>query len=107
MFPQAIRNFVQTAYIVATGKALMHPGLGALVAPTDITQAPPASYAVLSQIDVWVIWGLFVLFGGLVSSLIGLEKKRAWTAFGVFVLVVFVIQAVPTIVSGLFMGAMG
>lgn len=107
LIPQAIRNLVQTVYILVTNKALMYPGLGALVAPTDPMQAPPVSYAVLSQIDVWVLWSLFVLFGGLTSTLIGLEKKRAWTAFGVFVFVVFVIQAVPTFVSSAFMGAMG
>ena len=107
LIPQAIRNLVQTVYILVTGKALMHPGLGALVAPADAMQAPPASYAVLSQIDLWVFWSLFILFGGLTSTLIGLEKKRAWTAFGVFVFVVFVMQAVPTFVTSAFRGSMG
>lgn len=102
--PHALRNLVQTLYMNATGIALQHEGLGALVAPADPGVAPPLSYALLSQIDIWVLWGLVILAGGLVSTLIGFEHKRAWTTFGAYVAIVVLLQAVPTIVSGAFMG---
>jgi hypothetical protein len=102
--PHALRNVVQTLYMNATGIALQHEGLGALVAPADPSVAPPLSYAVLSQIDIWVIWGLVILVGGLLSALIGCDRKRAWTTFGAYVAIVALLQAVPTIVSGAFMG---
>ncbi len=107
LLPHALRNVVQTLYISATGSPLTHAGLGALVAPADVTEAPPLSYAVLSQIDLWVIWGLLILFGGLTSSLIGLERKRALTAFSAFVAIVFVLQAVPVLIQGAFIGMGG
>ena len=102
--PHALRNLVQTLYMNATGIALQHEGLGALVAPADPAVAPPLSYALLSQIDIWVIWGLVILAGGLVSALAGFDRKRAWTSFGAYVAIVALLQAVPTIVSGAFMG---
>lgn len=105
--PHVLRNIVQTLYMLATGIGLSHPGLGALVAPADPTVAPPLSYALLSQIDVWVLWGLALLAGGLTSKLVGFERPRAWTAFGSFVVVVIVAQAIPTIVSGALMGLAG
>jgi hypothetical protein len=83
---------------------LQHAGLGALVAPTDPTQAPGAAYAVLAQIDIWVVWGLAILFTALLSSAVGFERKRAITAMLTFVGITGVLQALPTLVAGAFMG---
>ncbi len=107
MLPQAIRNFVQAAYMGSTGVWLEHAGLGALVAPADIAQPPGLAYAVLSQIDVFVIWTLFILVGALVSNTVGIEKKRAFPAIAVFIGITMVLQAVPTLIQSLFMGLGG
>ncbi|MRS11686.1 MAG: hypothetical protein EG823_01275 [Actinobacteria bacterium] len=107
MTPQALRNVIQAAYMSATGIWLQHAGLGALVAPADITQAPGAAYAVLSQIDIFVLWSLVLLLGALRSRTVGIEKKRALTSLGVFVVITGLLQAVPTLISGLFMGGGG
>jgi hypothetical protein len=107
LLPHVIRNVIQTLYMSASGIWLQYPGLGSLVAPSEPTQAPGAAYALLSQIDLFVLWGLALLFGALLSKTVGIEKKRALSAVAVFVVITGVLQAVPTIVSGLFMGATG
>ena len=105
LLPHAIRNIIQAIYMSATGVWLQYSGLGALVAPADATQPPGAAYAILSQIDLFVLWGLALLFGALLSKTVGIEKKRAISAMGVFIVITAVLQAVPTIVGGLFAGA--
>ena len=104
LVPHAIRNLIQAAYMSASGIWLQHSGLGALVAPSDPTQAPGAAYAVLAQIDIWVLWGLAILFGALLSRAIGFERKRAIAAMLTFVGVTGVLKALPTIVASAFMG---
>jgi hypothetical protein len=104
LLPHAMRNVIQTIYMTSTGVWLQHAGLGALVAPKDIMTAPSAPYAVLSQIDLWVVWGIVILFGAMLSKTVGLEKKRAVAAVLAFVVITGVMQAVPTIVTGVFMG---
>ncbi len=107
LLPHALRNFIQAAYMSSTGIWLQHSGLGALVAPADFTQAPGAAYAILAQIDLFVLWGLALLFGALVSKTVGFDKKRALPAVAVFVVITGVLQALPVLVQGLFMGAAG
>jgi hypothetical protein len=107
LLPHAIRNVVQAVYMASTGVWLQHSGLGALVAPDDMSQAPSAAYAILSQIDVFVLWGLAILFGALVSTAVGIQRKRAGAAMLAFVVVTGLLQAIPTIVAGVFTGATG
>lgn len=105
LVPHAIRNVIQAIYMSASGVWLQHSGLGALVAPTDPMQPPGAAYAILAQIDIFVLWGLAILFGALLSRTVGFERKRAISATVVFIVVTGVLQAVPTLVAGLFAGA--
>lgn len=104
LLPHAVRNVIQTVYMASTGVWLQHSGLGALVAPKTLLSPPSAFYAILSQIDLWVIWGVLVLFGALMSTVVGIDKKRAVAAVLAFVVITGVAQAVPTIVTGVFMG---
>lgn len=102
--PRAIGNLVQAVYMSATGVWLQHPGLGALVAPEKVMDAPPASYAFLSQVDIWVIWGLAILFGALASKTVGIERKRVVVGMLAFVVVAGILRAVPTLITAAFMG---
>ena len=106
LLPHAIRNVVQAIYMGGSGVWIEHAGLGALVAPADYTQAPGVAYAILSQIDIWTVWGLALLVGALLSKSVGFDKKRATSAMLVFVAVTGVAQALPTLVQGALMGAM-
>ena len=105
LLPNAIRNFIQGAYMASSGVWLRYSGLGALVAPKEATDAPGAAYAVLSQLDLFVIWGLFILVGALLSKTIGIDKKRVVPAMLVFIVVTGIVKAVPVLVSGLLSGA--
>ncbi|MBF4510502.1 MAG: YIP1 family protein [Aeromicrobium sp.] len=105
LVPHAFRNLLQAAYMSATGTWLQHSGLGALVAPADPMQPPGVAYAVLAQLDIWVLWGLAILFATLLSQTVGFARKRAVTALLTFVGVTGVLQALPTIIASAFMGA--
>lgn len=107
LLPHAIRNVIQSVYMAGSGVFLQHSGLGALVAPAEVTQAPGISYALLSQIDIFVLWGVALLLGALLSKTVGFEKKRAISATIAFVLVTVVLQAIPTIIAGMFAGGGG
>jgi hypothetical protein len=104
LLPHAFRNIIQAIYMASSGVWLQHSGLGALVAPAEITDPPGAAYAILAQIDIWVIWGIAILVGALMSKTVGIERKRALTATLVFIVVTGLLQAVPTIVSGVLAG---
>ncbi|MDY0340807.1 MAG: YIP1 family protein [Coriobacteriia bacterium] len=106
LFPHAIRNIVQTISMATSGTWIQHAGLGALVAPIEATDAPSVAYAILSQIDVWTIWGLLLIFGALLSTAVGFSRKRAVSAMLVFVCITGIIQALPIIAQGLLLGAM-
>ncbi|MHB1017196.1 MAG: hypothetical protein ACYC2X_04825 [Coriobacteriia bacterium] len=106
LVPHAIRNFIQAISMAASGSWIQHAGLGALVAPSEITDAPGVAYAILSQIDIWTIWGLLLLFGALLSVTVGFDRKRAVSAMVVFIAVTGLAQALPVLAQGLLMGAM-
>lgn len=106
LLPHAIRNVVQAVYMAGSGTWIEHAGLGALVAPAEITDAPGVAYAILSQIDIWTVWGLALLLGALLSKSVGFDKKRATSAMLVFIAVTGVAQALPMIAQGALMGAM-
>lgn len=104
LIPHAIRNVIQALYMGSTGQWIAHNGLAALVAP-PLGEAPGIAYALLGQIDIWVIWGLATLAGALLSSAVGFQKKKLMPALAVFIAVTAAAQSVPTLVSALFMGA--
>ena len=103
--PNAIRNVIQGISMASTGVWLRYSGLGALVAPDDPMQAPGAAYAVLSQIDLFVIWGLIILVGALLSKTIGVDRKRAVPAMLVFIIVTGLVKAIPTLIGSVYSGA--
>lgn len=106
LVPHALRNVVQAIAMAGSGDWIQHAGLGALVAPAEITEAPGIAYAILSQVDIWVIWGLLLLLGSLLSTTVGFDRKRAITAMVVFVAVTGIAQALPVLAQGALMGAM-
>ena len=97
LVPHAIRNFIQAAYMQVTGDFLAHPGLGALVAPATPFDPPGVAYALLAQIDIWVIWGLVILAAALFSKAIGFQKKQVIAAMATFVAVTGIFGAVPSL----------
>ncbi len=104
LIPRAIGNFVQAAYMSASGVWIQHSGLGALVAPAKVSDPPGIPYAFLQQIDVWAVWGVAILGGALLAAAVGFDRKRALTSMIVFVVGSLILRAVPTIAVGALMG---
>lgn len=107
LVPNAIRNLVQAIYMASTGVWLRYPGLGALVAPTDPTRPPSAIYALLSQVDLWMLWGLAILFGALTATVVGFPKKRAVSSVLIFVAMAALAHAIPAVIIGMLAGGGG
>ena len=61
---------------------------------------------VMPQVDLWVLWSLAILFGALMSQTVGIGRKRAASGLLAFVAITAVLRAVPTLIAGVFMGAM-
>jgi len=97
--PHALRNIVQTITMTVSGVWQQHQGLGSLVAPADATQTPGVVYGLLSQVDIWAVWALAILFGALLSKTIGFEKKKAVTTTVAFVAVAVLIKMVPVLLD--------
>lgn len=106
LVPHVIRNFIQAVYMQVTGDFLAHPGLGALVAPATPFDPPGVAYALLAQIDIWVIWGLVILALALFSKAVGFQKKQVIAAMATFVAVTGIFGAVPSLVAGALIGGM-
>lgn len=106
LLPHAIRNFIQAAYMQVTGDFLAHPGLGALVAPATPLDPPGVAYALLAQIDIWVIWGLVILAAALFSKTIDFQKKQVIAVMVTFIAVTGIFGAVPSLVAGALLGGM-
>ena len=63
-------------------------------------------YALLSQVDIFVLWGLAILFGALTSQTVGITRKRATIVTLVFVCATGVLQAVPVLAMSAVGGVM-
>lgn len=103
--PHAIRNIVQTVVMSGTQVWQEHAGMSSLAVPADPSKSPNVLlYGFLSQIDIWVVWGIAILFGALTAKAIGFEKKRALTTVLAFVAVALLIKMVPLVLSSVLGG---
>jgi hypothetical protein len=82
--PYGLRDLVQTAYMTLADTYIRHPGLSSFAAPKDPLVPGGIVYGLLGYADVWTLWATGLLYVGLRSG-IGLERKRALIAWGVFV----------------------
>ena len=105
LLPHAIRNTIQAVYMAGTGVWLAHPGLGALVAP-GVSESAGIGYALLSQVDIFVLWGLAILLGALTSQTVGITRKRATIVTVVFICATGILQAVPVLAMSAVGGVM-
>lgn len=103
LVPLALRYLVQAAYMGATQRVLMHPGLSALLAPPPATLGGRIAYALLGQLDLFALWA-FVLLVVAVSGM----SDRGWVKPFVTVtglaLVVSVVGAAPSLVVAALLG---
>lgn len=82
--PYGLRDLVQAAYMTLADTYVRHPGLSSFAAPKDPLVPGGIVYGLLGFADVWTLWAVALLYVGLRHG-IGLEKKRALIAWGVFI----------------------
>jgi phage shock protein PspC (stress-responsive transcriptional regulator) len=96
--PLAIRDLVQAGYMLAVGRALLHPGLSALVhwtpAPVD-----RLVYGVLGGIDLFTLWtAVLLVVGVVVTSRFG--RGRAALAMVLYLVLALSVLALPAVATG-------
>ena len=107
MLPYAVRDLLLTVYTLVTQKVPEHAGLGFLVASGDLLQdSRSLQYALLSNLDPFVLWHLLLLAVGIaVATKMG-RAKAAILAIVVFT-VFMAFKIVPVALSAAVMGNLG
>ncbi|MDO8915268.1 MAG: YIP1 family protein [Coriobacteriia bacterium] len=82
--PYGLRDLVQAAYMTLADAYVRHPGLSSFAAPKDALAPGGIVYGLLGLADVWTLWATALLYVGLRFG-IGLERKRALIAWGIFI----------------------
>ncbi len=109
--PYGVRGLLQTAYILATGQAIVNTGLSGFVvdkaAPSLFPPGPGqlALASILGQVDVYTLWQLFLVSVGLMAFT-NLTRRKAWTAALTIWIVFALLGIVPAILGGMF-GSIG
>jgi hypothetical protein len=91
--PYGVRDLVQSAYMTLADTYVRHPGLSSFAAPKDPLASGGIVYGLLGLADIWTAWATVLLYVGLRFG-IGLERKRAVIAWGVFIAAVLVMRIV-------------
>jgi hypothetical protein len=89
--PYGLRDLVQAAYMTLADTYVRHPGLSSFAAPKDALAPGGIVYGLLGLADVWTLWATALLYVGLRFG-IGLERKRALIAWGIFIVAVLLMR---------------
>jgi hypothetical protein len=113
--PYVLRGLLQTVYILASGQLIAHPGLSGLVQGdrpvSEMVLTPPSPgqtllVALLSQVDLFLIWNLILLVIG-VTVVTRLPRRKAiLLTLGVWLLLT-ALGLVPALVGSLFARQVG
>jgi hypothetical protein len=113
--PYVLRGLLQTVYILASGQLIAHPGLSGLVQGdrpvSEMVLTPPSPgqtllVALLSQVDLFLIWNLILLVIG-VTVVTRLPRRKAiLLTLGVWLLLT-ALSLVPALVGSLFARQVG
>ncbi len=97
MLPFALRDILQTAVMATSGQLLTATGLSGLVTP-DGTVMTAYLTAVLSQIDIYLLWQIaLLLIGAKVAAT--LTRPKTWLAVWFTLLLLLLLRALPAILT--------
>lgn len=109
--PYAVRGMIQTIYILISGQIIANPGLSGFVQdnhladgasiPTPPNMGQALLAALLSRVDLFLIWNLLLLIIG-VKVTAELPRRKATIATLVVWLVLTALGLVPALLGGLF-----
>lgn len=100
--PFAVRYVVQILAMLFTHSQITNPGLSGFVS-ADATGVLAYLGALLGLIDIYFIFQIVLLFIAAVP-LSGIKKTKAWTATGISIFILILIQALPGWISSLLSG---
>jgi hypothetical protein len=97
--PLGLRLVVQTLGLLISGKPIASPGLSGFI---DATTGGGAAFfgALLSQVDVYLLWQLFLIGMG-VTMMGGDYRKKSLAAAAIVAGLVIILFAAPTFLSNL------
>lgn len=110
--PFAVRGLLQFGFILLTGETITNPGLSGLVADqrtvSELLAAPPSTgqlvlQSLLTRIDLFLIWNLFLLIFGVAISARVSGRKAALITLGIWI-VLTLIGLIPVLLSSFAMG---
>ncbi|MEN4098450.1 MAG: YIP1 family protein [Anaerolineaceae bacterium] len=100
--PFALRYLIQAVYLVSTNTAIRAPGLSGFI-PSDAAGFLLFLRSFLSLVDIYLIWYLALLIGGVVI-IAGVSRAKAIIVTAVLSLLFLAIQALPGFLLALFGG---
>lgn len=97
--PFIIKNFIQGLTMLVTGNFIQHQGLSSLVVTSNDHTVFMGNllYAILSRIDIFVFWSLFLLFLALVICG-GVSKKKAILLTIIYWIGIMVVGVIPALI---------
>ncbi len=95
--PIGLRVVVQIVAMLISQSVISAPGLSGFVA-ADAKGVAAFFGALLGLIDIFFVWQVVLLFLGSIP-LSGLAKSKAWTATGISVFILMLLQSIPGFLS--------
>jgi len=114
-FPHALRGLLQTVYILVSSQIIANPGLSGFVQSdhpvSEMAITPPSTSqilltALLSRVDLFLIWNLILLVTGVMVITHLPRRKAVLATLGVWLLLT-ALSLTPVLVGGLFAQQVG
>lgn len=105
--PYGVRGILQTIYILVSGQAITNPGLSGFVidrsAPSLVPAGPGqiALAAMLSRVDLFLVWNLFLLITGLMVTTRLTRRKSVIAVLAIWV-IFSLLGVIPALTGNLF-----
>ena len=99
MLPFFVRDLIQAAWALINGQSVAHQGLSFLVTSGDLlTDSTNIAYLALAQLDLFVLWHIF-LFGIALAVATKVSRTKGFVLAAVIWVVFAALRLLPTVVS--------
>jgi hypothetical protein len=105
--PYGVRGVLQTVYILVSGQAITNPGLSGFVIDRSAQSLVPAGpgqialAAMLSRVDLFLVWNLFLLITGLMVTTRLTRRKSVIAVLAIWV-IFSLLGVIPALAGNLF-----
>lgn len=105
--PYGVRGVLQMVYILVSGQAITNPGLSGFVIDRSAQSLVPAGpgqialAAILSRVDLFLVWNLFLLITGLMVTTRLTRRKSVIAVLAIWV-IFSLLGVIPALTGNLF-----